>query len=831
MRQALGNRVEGRSDVDRELGPAEFVVVTKRPHVSTDAGVERLVGRFESVGVTVREVQSLGASGENIAGALYPTIAHHYDDRPAPGSPVWAALESIFGHDDFERIMGVPYDASLVLTGREVLTEFRLAPRDLTEVWSEGRRAISAGRLVARFGERAAHRVFGDGSPTSYDWFRGLLPFGLQRVGAGVMAFALRHERLGDRERPVVILNGHFPGLAALFDGGATLIEGDAAPVGGLAALRTNVVGADNRPGHCLPGSIRRDAYDGHLTLDSDLPVDARANIVHASDGLLAAAIERSALLGTNPGGALVDALLDQGLTDVEVRHIVFGNPVVGVDGRYERLTEVTRGLSLPECAAVIAKFVPPVFGTANGYAGGVSFATLDTASRALHRRGLASGPVSEPEGRRRLLGPRPLVTPAALSSLTTRDGRSLEVAGHRLIAYGKVGLLAPAAGTGGRFGGYDVPEDHPRRSKATAAVLRAGGQPRSALDVRLANARHWRSLAHAELPIAVMYADSNESAVAAWEANLSPGSSVDTYRQNGVYRLRATWADGPAGERWIDHVLRRRDGRPDLKPLGSAGSLMSFMLSPTYKNWRRRGIRYVVVASGDDVGFRLDPRVIGYMGDQGVPAVIVSVPWAFRATFLDAPPGSTGPLRGDLSGWCIDAVGERWKPEWLDPVTASLVGADGQRHTAAVRWDREVVVAHRPVDRADLVAEFDVAPGEPGLDSQWLRAAHVYLDLDYLALRFGVDESAARIVDRLPIHAERKTVTGSSGPVEAVQFHQAFADMVGILPTAHVLQLSRMPDQGQRGGFAPLKEPSDVGVAQHLLDRLAPDDELAFEA
>lgn len=828
MKQALGTRVEGRRDVHREEGPAEFVVVTKRPHVSTEAGVRRIVERLESAGVQVRQVHCLGASGENIAGALYPMIAHYYDERPAPGSAVWPALRSIFDHDDFEHIMGVGYDDSLVLTGREALAQFRLTPGDLTEVWSEGRRPITTGRLVGRFGERAAHRVFGDGAASSYEWFRGPLPFGLQRVGVGLMAFALRHERLDGGDRPVIILNGHFPGLAALFAGGASLIEGDAGPAGGLAALRTDVVGPDNRPDRCPPGSIRRDAHDGHLPLDSDRPVDAQANVVHASDGLLAAAIERSALLGESPRGALVDALVDHGLTDAEVRHIVFRNPLVGVDGCYERLTDVTCGLSLPQCVAVIAKYVPPVFGAANGYAGGVSFGTFDAASRALHRRGIASGPVSEPEGRRRLLGPRPLVTPSVLSSMT-RDGRSLEAAGHRLIADGKVGLLAPAAGTGGRFGGYEVPEDHPRRSKATAAVLRAGGQPRSSLDVRLANARHWRRLAHAEVPMAVMYAETNQSAVAAWEGNLPPGSSVDTYRQNGVYRLRASWADGPAGARWIDHVLRRRDGRPDLKPLGSAGSLMSFVLSPTYKSWRRRGIRYVVVASGDDVGFRLDPRVIGYMADRRVPAVIASVPWAFRATVVGGQSSRIGPLRGDSSGWCIDTAGGQWKPEWVGAATASLVGADGQRHTTAVRWDREVVVARRPADGAGF-ADFGIAPSEPRLDSQWFRAAHVYLDLAYLEYRFGGDESAARIVDRLPIHAERKTVTGSRGTVEAVQFHQAFADMVGVLPAAHVLALRRMPEQGQRGGFAPLKDPSDVGLAQVLLDRLAPDDELLFD-
>ena len=345
-----------------------------------------------------------------------------------------------------------------------------------------------------------------------------------------------------------------------------------------------------------------------------------------------------------------------------------------------------------------------------------------------------------------------------------------------------------------------------------------------------ITNARFWRRAAHADLPMAVMYAETNAAAIAAWEGSLSPGASVDTYCQHGVYRLRSTWAGGPDGERWVDHILRDGHGRPDLKPLGSAGSLMSFMLSPTYRNWRRRGIRYVVVASGDDVGFRLDPRIIGYMGAQRVPAVVVSVPWAFRATFLGGRPGGAGGLRGDISGWCLDAAGDRWKPEWIDPATVALVGPGGEQRTAAVRWDREVVVAHRPIDQADVVAEFDVAPLEPTLDRRWLRAAHVYLDLDYLAYRFGVDESATRIVDRLPIHAERKTVTGSSGPVDAVQFHQAFADMVGVLPAAHALELCRMPEQGQRGGFAPLKEPSDVGVAQQLLDRLAEDDELLFD-
>lgn len=708
------------------MAPTRVCLVTKQPHAVSDRAVSAVVDRLTAAGTRVLQVRRAD-DGAGVVAALYPAAHARYTSPPTSES-VWAALRERFDGERFATVFGVPYSPDLVVPGAEAVTRFGLTEPELTAIWEEGRPPVSRETLAARYGEAAADALTGGGS--HYAWFRGEWPVGIQRIAPGLVAFAMRHERLADG-RPVIVLNGYVPGLAALFGAGTAIVEADLAGLP-VAELRHRVVGHDNRPERCAPGTIRRDAADGLFPLDPGPPVDSRHNVVHCSDGLLAGEIETRALLGSGPG-ALTERLRAEGLTTEEIETIVLRDPVVAE----QALTDATRGAGLDDCVRTITRFFPPVFGAANGFASGLPLATFVREFRS---------PAADPHDEVRPVA-APLPPPEH------------EEAGLAAIGAGAVGFVVPAGGTGGRFGGYGLPESHPDRQKALVRAFRVGGKAVCGLDIRLANARHWRAVTGARLPVAVMASPTNHEAISAW----ADDPDVVVYRQYGVYRLLAD----ANRERWFDGVLREPGGAPSLKPPGNLGALTCLALSGILEDWAADGIEYLALANGDDVGFRLEPRIVGMLAaDRELDVVAAGVPWRPGAN----QGGAIGEVRGRVG--IVETGG---------PVPDSLLYNTNQFvvRVAAVRR-----VLGLPAD--DTVA------------------------------------AVRRFVDKQPFHVEHKRV----GDVDAVQLQQWVHAAFTPLRMAAV-RLSR-PET--RGSYAALKRPEDVTFGQWLLDTMAEaGDDLAF--
>ncbi len=501
-------------------------------------------------------------------------------------------------------------------------------------------------------------------------------------------------------------------------------------------------MGHDNRPERCEPGTIRRDAADGTFPLDPGPPVDSRHNVVHCSDGLLAGERESRALLGPGPS-ALTDRLHAEGLTTEEIETIVLCDPLV-VE---QPLTDATRGASLDETVRTITRFFPPVFGAANGFASGLSLTTFVREVNALTETGgdPAAYSYRDPEVR---------------ATTAIAPPPEHEQAGITAIADGTVGFVIPAGGTGGRFGGYDLPETHPDRQKALVKVFHAGGKPVCALDIRMANARHWRATTGGRLPVAVMASPTSHAALAAWTEE----NDAELYDQHGVYRLR------PNGfERWFDGVVREPDGTPSLKPPGHLGTLTCLALSGILDAWATDGIEYLAIANGDDVGFRLDPRIVGMLAaDDDLDAVAAGAPWG-----AEDEGGAICEVRtGD--GWRV-GIAESARPDRF--ATPPLFSTNQfVVRVAAVRR----VLGLPSADTVAAVREF---------------------------------------VDRQPFYAERKRV----GDTDALQLQQRINAVFMHLRMAAVV-LSRDEPLTTRGSYAGLKRPDDVPFGQWLLDKRADD-------
>lgn len=772
---------------------ARFCVATKGPHLRHPMALACVAARMTAFGVTVRGLHRVD-DPDRVVRALYPKALSHF--RHGPMTPAyWDRISQRFATDTFAAIFGRPYEPSMVVSGVDVIRSNALSPEDLTRVWEDGRRPVDRDTLVRRYGPRAADLIL-QGRDT-YSWFRGPLPVGISRIATGLTAFAMRDERINHGE-PVIVVNGHVAGLAGMFAPATWVfdlgVDDDAPDIGDV---RRFVAGDDSRPDRCRPGTVRRDAVDGSFPLGGDDPISSRSNLLHCSDGLLAGLLEVHGLIPDEAGreDLLHHRLLRAGLTRQEITDIVLQNPTVKAHAPAGNLTDLTAGSGVGDCVAEILHAVPPVFGPANGLADGLTLAAV---------AGTLQHGLDGAAERRLQIGRAPGHGPAV--------GRIVaqpvdEAAGREAIRTGLVGMLIPAGGTGGRFGGYDVAEADPARQKTLARVFAVAGRPMSAMDIRLANIRYWDADGGDRIPVAVMSSPTSDAELRQWRAALDEPyrKSLRIFGQHGIYRLDAEVA--PWSRRWIDAILRDDDGRPSVKPAGSLPLLSSFVLSGMLQGWRDDGVEFIGVANGDDVGFRIDPRVIGHLvRNDDVDAVVIGVPWGFTATVRRR--GSTIGVRGDRSGWVVDEYGR--------PVADPVPDRDRV-------YDSGGALCFTP-GRADPSLSI-VESGQPVADlfntnQFYLRVSAIQRLLQRTGA-VGTPAAVRRIRDTAVIYLEDKAVTIDDRGRQARQIVQHFHAVLQWMTTCRVLTTTRRIGPDTRSSYATLKRRADIGFAQMIVDQL----------
>lgn len=791
IRSTAADRADARAAATghSSADTARLLLATKNPHADRDACLGAILARCTALGLDVHTVQrTRAADARDLAAALYGTAWLHFERGPLTKS-AWQALESRFSGPRFKEIFGTDFSHDLVVSASELLNRTDIPEQRLLEIWNEGRAPLPRMVLEQRYGAAVARSLCG--AEPALDWFHGQWPIGIQQISSGLVVFALRHPELLDGA-PLLIVNGHCLALADRFqteDGrGCVLIEAGT-PLGGpeVAEVRSWLVGQDNRPDRCAPGSIRRDAASGELPIaDSSLAVSPWANVLHCSDGYFAGMVESARALGHPPRGLLRAELDRMGYGNEEVDGLLLSDPVVSANRTERRLSERTRGLSLRDCSDTIAFFYPPVFGPHHGYGAGLTSGRLLAAMHGLSAAAADTAAFSTVSERRRPVPARPPV-PEVRHLTAAAD----ETVGRAALAAGRLGLLVPAGGTGGRFGGYRLPETDPRRHKPLAPVFTVAARPVCALDIRAANARYWTGATGGDVPVGVMVSASTRAGVETWASGPgADGIRPALYEQPGVYRFRP---DGLVGDPGLeptlflhDFLLRDPEGRPSNKPAGTLGLIGAFVIGDAFRAWHEAGVEYLAVANSDDVGFRIDPAVLGYLErSPGVEALVLVVPSVVQR-------GAAG-VKGGYLGEVL---------------------TDGSWRTAVI-------------DGAAL------APGEEPYP--YLNTNQIYLRTSALRRLFsGTDartraDGVRRVREALPVFAERKNVVLDGGAREAIQLFQPVAELLRVLDGVTAAATTRTHRAGRRGAHVPLKTPGDVAVAQRFLDEAATGDELRF--
>lgn len=754
------------------------LIVTKAPHTGSDQTVTGILARCLAFGVTVKRVtRKKSADADDIAHALYPDVWLNYIRVPS-GENIWETIDRRFDNSDYALIFGTPYQRAVVITGHQACLDNDLTHHDLMSIWQTGREPLTRSAAIASYGARAASVLFPPDGADTYQWYRGPFPIGIQKIGSNLMAFALRHECLYDG-RPVIVLNGHFTLLSQRFRGsgdrGATVVELALGERLSIQDIRTQLIGGSDQPEECLPGSIRRDAYDGFFYTDAPGdPVVPWANAVHASDGYLAGALEAAAILGQAEAGAMRRRLADLGYASAEIDKLIMKDPVVSSHGDEQRLTKRTAMLPMEQCMAAIKRWFPPLGTAPSPPASAYLLSELVESAGAGQMRVTHSQPRPEPGSRR----------PTSASARDCVDlPESLAAEGQALIATGGFGLLVPLAGSGGRFGGYHVAEGSGGRLKPLIPAFRLGSEAVSALDIRAAHARFLGIRNKTSVPLLLSCSHLTDPIAREW-ATGNLDLEIELARVPEMYRIkinpRDAVADTPVSG--ADSILRDQDGAPLLKPSGSIGMLMAAIDAGVLERWKRRGVQVVAAANADDVAFRVDPRIVGmFAASAELDAVILTVP--LKSGDTPAPQGGLLRERPAGRGWSA------YIEEHARPVNGS---SEEQFSTNQVYF------------RVESLCELaDEALEQGGLDA---------------------------IRRRLPLYFEVKQVPVGNRQVGALHAYQTYADVLRLLPAVTPLSMTRNPRPGQPRGYAPLKSPSDIEAAQAVLDAIGTaGDELGF--
>jgi len=574
------------------------------------------------------------------------------------------------------------------------------------------------------------------------------------------MAFALRHNDVY-AGAPTIVINGQFTLLSRLFSDElrGTLVVELALPASrSVTDFRRLLVGHSDVPQGCLPGSIRRDALDGYITTDSATKPTPWANMVHASDGYLSGTIETRRLVPHAPPSRLERELRARGYTNFEIDELILADPVTKTRHGAGRLTGHTKGAPYDLCLAEILRLMPSQRSLGN----------QDEETEML--RGLlglvcAPAPDELVEAAHPLAGRMPAKAVPRRSDIATK----VQATGAGAVARGAVGVTAPLAGSGGRFGGYEAPEGSPTRMKPLLPLFEIAGRRVSALDVRAAHLRALQAEYGVTVPLFLSSSRHSEAPVAEW-ADFNSDLTVDIARVPELFRIRAREAGtGGYESTWeaVSALIRDDDGNPQTKPAGSLGMLLALARSGVLRRWITNGIEYVVTGNADDVGLRIDPAVLGLFETQpDLDAVVLALrPEGFRhkgGAIMDRPKGNGGITR------YVEENAEL-------ATTSEILLNSNQMYFRATSLERAI--------------------GEIGHPS------------------FGV---------RLPRYLENKAVRLSNGSVSAWHTYRPYCDVLRLLDRVEAIEIAVLPERDQRNSYSPLKTEEDVLRAQATLDSLA---------
>jgi hypothetical protein len=159
---------------------------------------------------------------------------------------------------------------------------------------------------------------------------------------------------------PVFLLNAHMPAVIRDFEDASRPLVALRLAAESPAALpwpqmRTAFCGASD-PARALPGSLRRDAYDGvfSLRLASGEAIDRTRNGIHLSDGPLEALREIVIWFECNPASTTIGQQLADGIAiDLEA---AIARPFIALDGRCQTLKQATRGRTLEQVREILAR-------------------------------------------------------------------------------------------------------------------------------------------------------------------------------------------------------------------------------------------------------------------------------------------------------------------------------------------------------------------------------------------------------------------------------------------------------------------------------------------
>ncbi|HET6850584.1 MAG TPA: UTP--glucose-1-phosphate uridylyltransferase [Gaiellales bacterium] len=180
-----------------------------------------------------------------------------------------------------------------------------------------------------------------------------------------------------------------------------------------------------------------------------------------------------------------------------------------------------------------------------------------------------------------------------------SEEHRRLEQAGLAALARGELALVVLAGGMATRMGGV---------VKALVEALPGV----TFLDARLAEREHWQSVSGATLPMWLMTSHATDGPIRDALDGRLDGDALATFRQGVSLRLT------PEGGLFLED-----DGNPSVHATGHGDLPDALRASGLLHRFVERGGRYVWIMNLDNLGAAVDPVLLGWHIQQGVPLTV----------------------------------------------------------------------------------------------------------------------------------------------------------------------------------------------------------------
>lgn len=355
----------------------EMLVLIKPDATKDIAIIKSIIERIFCYGYSISRIQVHDAAYYKIHKekiiSLYKEAYEGYC-RVSFSNEFYLNIKKIYDTNLFKFLFDECYDQKMVVSANTLIEAEGVSEEVIAEIWDQNRRNVNINDFVEKYAIDSFEQIDNDlqlckGNrkvilnnlkihDNQITTFHSGECYGINKPIRSHSTLAVRDKRIRNG-KPTIIVNGHVQGLIDIFtkpDSNliiSMIISGEQNS-SSWNIMRQCFSGDNSNPDKCLPGSIRKNAWENNLLKRSmNITINGLRNVVHLSNGPLEALSEINGFfdipIDKIPFGKL---LIDKGY-DLDQIKSMLNNPLCSHN---KGLFELTAKLEFDEALEVIDK-------------------------------------------------------------------------------------------------------------------------------------------------------------------------------------------------------------------------------------------------------------------------------------------------------------------------------------------------------------------------------------------------------------------------------------------------------------------------------------------